>query len=171
MNGTTQPTPYARALALCPTDAARSELDRVAAAINLGATSPEWDIVTLVAESMRIFGTRDAEQAIISAIDQSELRASEGRQAMMAALVRLEKKRAAAEPNPPPHVIVVASVALLTLSVLVAWAAPWPWPAPVREMLVPLPEILAAFSLGAVSGLGYFWLAPLVVELRRRFGR
>lgn len=171
MNGTPTPTPYARALALCPTDAARSELDRVAAAINLGASSPEWDIVTLVAESMRIFGTRDAEQAILAAIEQADLRASLNRQELVAALARLEKKRVAEQPHPPPRVLVVASVALLALLALVAWAAPWPWPAPVREIMLPLPAILAAFSLGAVSGLGYFWLAPLVVELRRRFGR
>ena len=153
MNGSAQPTPYARALALCPTDSARLELQRVAAAINLGATSPEWDMVSLVAESMRIFGTRDAEQEIL------------------AALARLEKKRGMDQPNPPPRVFVVAAVVLMAIQVLVAWSAPWHWPAPVREMLSPLPAILAAFALGAFLGLGYFWLAPLVIVLRRRWFR
>lgn len=171
MNGSTSPTPYARALARCPSDSARLELSRVGADLNLGATSPEWEMVELVAESMRIFGMLDAEQAILAAVDRTELRASENTQAMLAALARLEKKRVADQPHPPPRVFVVASVALMALLALVAWIAPWPWPAPVRAILVPLPAILAAFALGAVSGLGYFWLAPLAIELRRRMGR
>lgn len=156
MNGSPAPTPYARALARCPTDLSRVELSRMGAEANLVATSPEWDMVGLVAESVRIFGTRDAEQAIL------------------AALARLERKagtRTADQPHPPPRVFVVAAVVLMALLALVAWIAPWPWPAPVRAILGPLPAILAAFSLGAVMGLGYFWLAPIVVELRRRFGR
>jgi hypothetical protein len=158
MNGSVTPTPYARALARCHSDSSRIELSRMSAEANLVATSPEWDMVGLVAESVRIFGTRDAEQAIL------------------AALARLERKagtRTADQPHSPPRVFVVAAVVLMALLALVAWIAPWPWPwpAPVRAVLVPLPAILAAFSLGAVSGLGYFWLAPLVVELRRRFRR
>jgi hypothetical protein len=155
MNGSATPTPYARALARCPSDSSRIELSRMGAEANLVATSPEWDMVGLVAESVRIFGTRDAEQAIL------------------AALARLERKagpRIVDQPHPPPRVFVVFSVSLMAILALVAWIAPWPWPAPVRAILVPLPAILAAFALGAVSGLGYFWLAPLVVELRRRIG-
>lgn len=171
MNGSATPTPRDRALARCPSDSARLELSRVGADLNLGATSPEWEMVELVAESMRIFGTRDAEKAILTAIDQADLRASLNRQELVTALARLEKKRVADQPHPPPRVFVVAAVTLMALLALVSWVAPWPWPEPVREILVPLPAILAAFSLGAVSGLGYFWLAPLLIELRRRFGR
>jgi hypothetical protein len=156
VNGSAAPTPYARALARCPSDSSRIELSRMGAEANLVATSPEWDMVGLVAESVRIFGTRDAEQSIL------------------AALARIERKagtRTADQPHPPPRVFVVAAVTLLALLALVAWIAPWPWPAPVRAILVPLPAILAAFALGAVLGLGYFWLAPFAIELRRRFGR
>jgi hypothetical protein len=118
--------------------------------------------------AMIVAGSRDAE---IAADRKTLTKAIEAdRSAIIASLARIEKKRTS-DPHPPPRVFVVAAVTLMALLALVAWIAPWPWPAPVREILLPLPAILAAFALGAVSGLGYFWLAPLVVTLRRRFGR
>jgi hypothetical protein len=127
------------------------------------AKSSTLDPMTL---AMIVAGTRDAEIAA----DRKGLTAAieADRSAIVASLARIEKKRTADQPHPPPRVFVVASVSLMALLALVAWIAPWPWPAPVRAILVPLPAILAAFALGAVLGLGYFWLAPIVIELRRR---
>jgi hypothetical protein len=62
-NGSVRKSVYDRALALCPTDAARVELSRLGAELNLGASSSEWIMVVLYAESRGLFG-KDPEKTL-----------------------------------------------------------------------------------------------------------
>lgn len=52
-------SPYDRALALCPGDAAKLELARIGAELGLGADAQEWIVVVLYAEARRLFGSSD----------------------------------------------------------------------------------------------------------------
>ena len=48
-------SPYDRALELCPDAETKAALSRIAAELNLGASSPEWIVVVLHAEARRLF--------------------------------------------------------------------------------------------------------------------
>jgi len=62
-------SPYDRAIALCPNDAAKLELARLGAELGLGASSEEWVVVVLYAEARRLFGAGD----VVAPLDDSRL--------------------------------------------------------------------------------------------------
>jgi hypothetical protein len=71
------PSAYDRALGLCPDDPARARLSRLGAELGLGAHSSEWVVVTLFAETRKLFGgeaTEPERAALFAQLDRIESR-------------------------------------------------------------------------------------------------
>jgi hypothetical protein len=140
-------------MALCPNDAARLELSRLGAELNLGAASPEWIMVVLYAEARGIFGSSTETE----------------RNEVLALLERIEHgQKAMSTKRPEPllgahtrDLIAVAIAMLVCVAVAVLLGAS---PAPAYGLI-------AAFALGLCVALVYLWLAPVIISRRNPSAR
>jgi hypothetical protein len=156
-------------MALCPSDAARLELSRLGADLNLGASSPEWIVVVLYAESRGIFGTATETDRtdILAKLDRIETQV-EASLAKMPSLTdidarfdRLETKMAVPPAERPSPIMIVSprmrdlllftSAILFCVTVAAAFGAG----------SAPVVVVLAAFALGFCMTIAYCWLAPM----------
>lgn len=157
-------------MALCPSDAARLELSRLGADLNLGASSPEWIVVVLYAESRGIFGTA-------TETDRTEFRAQLDRiETQMAAslanmpsltdiraqLERIETRMVVPPVKmPSPGMIVsprMRDLMLFTSAVLLCVAVAAAFGAAAAPFVV----VIAAFAVGLCTAIAYCWLAPML---------
>jgi anti-sigma-K factor RskA len=156
-------------MALCPSDAARLELSRLGADLNLGASSPEWIVVVLYAESRGIFGTA-------TETDRTDFRAQLDRIEMQmteflaktpfltdirAQLERIETRMAAPPTKTSSPIMIVSprmrDLLLFTSTILlcVAFAAAF------GAAAAPFVVVIAAFAVGLCTTIAYCWLAPM----------
>ena len=137
MSGRLQ-SPLDRALSLCPSDAARLELTRLGAELNLGASSPEWIIIVLYAEARGIFSTS-------TDTDRTEL---------FARLERIDSRlksgshHSVHNDSSPLRDLLVFTFAILLciVTAVVVGAASVPWAG-----------LLASFALGLSVAMIYLW--------------
>jgi hypothetical protein len=156
-------------MALCPSDAARLELSRLGADLNLGASSPEWIVVVLYAESRGIFGTATETDRtdILARLDRIETQIGASL-AKMPSLTdihahfdRLEAKMAVPPAKMSSPIMIVSprmrDLLLFTSTVLlcVAFAAAF------GAAAAPFVVVLAAFAMGLCTTIAYCWLAPM----------
>jgi hypothetical protein len=156
-------------MALCPSDAARLELSRLGADLNLGASSPEWIVVVLYAESRGIFGTAtETDRTDIRAqLDriESQMGASLAKMSSLtdirAQLDRIESQMAVPQAKVSSPIMIVSprmrDLLLFTSTILfcVAFAAAFGGAA------APFVVVLAAFAVGLCTTIAYCWLAPM----------
>jgi hypothetical protein len=164
-----RPSAYDRAMALCPSDAARLELSRLGSDLNLGASSPEWIVVVLYAESRGIFGTAtETDRTDIRAqLERIETQMAESLAKTLsltdirAQLERIETRMAAPPAKVPSPIMIISprmrdlmlftSTILLCVAVEVAFGA----------AAAPFVVVIAAFAVGLCTTIAYCWLAPM----------
>jgi hypothetical protein len=135
-------------MALCPSDAARLELSRLGAELNLGASSPEWIMVVLYGEARGIFGATK---------DRDELGAQLA--VMKAQLDRIEKRNRGGGMRDPTASLfrdLFAFLAGMTVWIAVAVLA--------NSVRPGYLELLCAAVLGAGATVAYMWLAPRIQD-------
>jgi len=116
-------SPYDRALALCPSDAARVELARLGAELGLGPTSQEWIVVVLYAESRRLFPGNRADHTREDDVDNAGARLSATAASLESSAKALAAMRSAAPPPPPKATNVQFRVPGIATATLLAIAA------------------------------------------------
>jgi hypothetical protein len=157
-------------MALCPSDAARLELSRLGADLNLGASSPEWIVVVLYAESRGIFGaaTEADRMEIFAKLDRIETQMTATLANMpsltdiCAQLEHIETRMAAPPAKVPSPIMIVSprmrDLMLFTSTVLLCVAAA----AAFGAASAPVVVVIAAFALGLCVAIAYCWLAPML---------
>lgn len=139
-----QQSPLDRALSLCPSDAARLELTRLGAELNLGASSPEWIIIVLYAEARGIFGASvDTDHTeLFARLERIDSRIKSGSHQFIQ--------------NGSPLrdlLIFTFSILLCIVTAVVVGAASVPWAG-----------LLASFALGLSAALIYSWAISAISQ-------